>query len=96
MGNNDESYQAIVEKIIPNGHHGPYAVARCAAIESITFSLDKPVWQEKSWPEPGSYVVLSQVCKKRAGWRAECGRFMKPSDEPQKPATSKESKEHRA
>jgi hypothetical protein len=80
MEDNEGSYQAIVEKVILGGKHGAYAVARCAALGLVTFSLDKPVWQEKKHPEPGTYVMLSELRKKRAGWRAEHGRFVKPSD----------------
>lgn len=80
---NDRGYQAVVEKIIRGGKHGPYAVARTDEIGSITFSLDGNVWQEKYWPEPGMYVMLSQVRKKRAGWRAQYGRFIEPSDDQQ-------------
>ena len=69
------SYQAIVGKIIPKGRHGPYAVAHCQEFGAVTFSLDLPVWQEEGWPESGMYVVLSQVRKKRAGWRAKSVRF---------------------
>ena len=82
-------YRAVVEKIIPNGQHGPYAVARSDELGSITFSLDNSVWQEQGLPESGTYVVLSQMRKVRAGWRANSGRFMKPSDE-------QHSKEQRA
>lgn len=80
---NSQGYQAVVEKIIRCGKHGPYAVARTEKKEigPITFSLGTSVWQEKDWPEPGTYVMLSQVRKKRAGWRAQCWRFIEPSDE---------------
>ena len=84
---NDRGYQAVVEKIIHGGKHGPYAVARCDELDSITFSLDGNVWQEKDWPEPGMYVMLSEVRKKRAGWRAQNGRFIEPSDD-QQPSNS--------
>ncbi len=80
---NDKGYQAIVEKIILGGRHGPYAVARSPELGSITFSLDSEIWQEKDWPEPGICVMLSQIRKKRAGWRAKHGRFINPSDEQQ-------------
>lgn len=79
----NQGYQAVVEKIIRGGKHGPYAVARTEEIGLVTFSLDGNVWQEKDWPEPGMYVMLSQVRKKPAGWRAQHGRFMQPFDEPQ-------------
>ena len=87
---NNQGYEAVVEKIIRGGKHGPYAVARTEEIGSITFSLDDNVWQEKDWPEPGMYVMLSQVRKKRAGWRAQHGRFIEPSDDQQTSRISKE------
>jgi len=77
----EQSYRAVVQKVITSGPHGPYAVAKSDEFGSVTFSLVSPVWQEKSWPERGNVVVLSDVRKKRAGWRAELGRFMRPSDE---------------
>jgi len=82
MAKDDDDYQAIVEKVISNGRHGPYAVARSKGL-LITFSLDKSVWQEDDWPDPGSCVILTKIRKKRAGWRASSGRFVKPSDEQQ-------------
>ena len=84
----DKSYEVVVEKIIPNGNHGPYGVGKVDDLGPVTFSLKPEVWKEKVWPEPGTYVVLSQVIKKRAGWRAQHGRFLQPSDE------KKRSKEH--
>jgi hypothetical protein len=84
-------YRAIVEKIIPKGKHGPYAVARCDGLGTgtVTFSLTPKVWPEKESPEPGMYVVLSEVRKKRAGWRAQNVRFLKPSDENQQTASER-------
>ena len=76
-----ESYRAVVQKIVSEGEHGPYAIAREPKLGSITFSLKRPVWQEKEWPEPGMVVMLGQVRMKRAGWRAQRGRFLRPSDE---------------
>lgn len=77
----DRSYQAVVQTIVPGGKHGPYAVARSEELGLITFSLDSKIWQESDWPESGTCVVLSQVRKKRAGWRAQHGRFFEPADE---------------
>lgn len=77
----NQSCQAVVEKIILGGKHGPYAVASSKEIGSVTFSLDRSVWQEEDRPEPGTWVMLSQLRKKRAGWRAQHGRFVVPSDE---------------
>lgn len=81
-------YRAVVEKIIEGGRHGPYVVARSDELGSVTFSLDDPVWRESGRPEPGTCVMLSQIRKKRAGWRAYRGRFIGPSDE--RPSNSKE------
>lgn len=79
----DKEYEAMVEKIVRTGKHGPYAVARTAELDgSVTFSLDSENWQEREWPEPGTCVMLSDVRKKRAGWRAHRARFVKPSDKP--------------
>lgn len=73
--------RGIVQKIV-NGQHGLYAVATAEEVKgSITFSLEKPIWSEKGWPEKGTFVVLSELCKKRAGWRAMRARFLRPSDE---------------
>lgn len=77
----EKNYQAIVEKIIPEGRHGPYAVATNEELGPITFALDNSVWQGEDWPEAGIYVVLSQIRRKRAGWRAAKGRFFGPSDQ---------------
>jgi len=75
-------YKAIVQKVIASGPHGPYAVASSDEfISSITFSLTKPVWEEDSWPERGTFVALFSLREKRAGWRAQQGRFWEPSDE---------------
>ena len=76
----DTVYEGIVQKIIHHGRHGPYAVATVDKLGSVTFSLDGKVWTEKIYPDEGSCVMLSQVRKKRAGWRAEHGRFLQPSD----------------
>ena len=91
----NESYRAIVEKVITEGRHGPYAVARSDQIGSITFSLDRKVWQEEEWPDTGTCVILMRVRQKRAGWRAEFGRYVIPSDEV-KPKAISTKKEHRA
>lgn len=77
-----ESYIGVVEKIITDGPHGPYAlVTKVEPLGSVTFSLRPPVWNEDDLPEPGMYVVLEKVRRKRAGWRANSGRFLKPSDQ---------------
>ena len=75
-------YRATVQKVLPGGKHGPYAVALAEEDgRNITFSLDQPVWQESNLPEPGTIVMLSQLQKKRAGWRASSARLFQPADE---------------
>ncbi len=76
-----ESYYAIVDSLDPKGKHGPYAIAKSESLGPISFSLKPSVWSENKWPELGTYVVLSGLTRKRAGWRAEQGRFLRPSDE---------------
>lgn len=81
MSSVSTSYQALVQKIIPHGKHGPYAVAQSDDIPGwITFSLNKPVWQEEEEPKPGTYVILSDL-RKKDGWRAEKARFYRPGDD---------------
>lgn len=75
-----QEYRAIVEKINLSGRHGPYAVSSVPGLGLVTFSLQPPVWNEE-FPEEGEYVVLTQVRKKRSGWRAHSGRFLQPTDE---------------
>ncbi len=77
----DAEYEAVVQKVFSDGRHGPYAVARSDSFGKITFSLNNGVWKEEIRPEPGHYVILSKLTKKRAGWRATQGRFFTPSDE---------------
>jgi hypothetical protein len=77
----DNERTGAVEKVVPAGRYGPYAVVRDSELGAITLSLSPPVWNENANPEPGTYVVLSQIRKRRAGWRAMSGRFMKPSDQ---------------
>lgn len=78
----EEEIKAVVQKIIQEGDHGPFAVATSESIDgSITFSLEPTVWKENEWPEQGLVIVLGKLRKKRSGWRAKEGRFLKPSDE---------------
>ncbi len=76
-----EEYCGIIEKIIRDGKHGPYAVISSEVLGPVTMALDQSVWRESEWPDPGTYVIFSQVIKKRAGWRTKQGRFLQPSDE---------------
>lgn len=77
-----DNIKAVVQKVIREGKHGPFAVATSDQLEgSVTFSLEPTVWEEKDWPEEGMVVLLGKLRQKRAGWRAKMGRFWKPSDE---------------
>ena len=88
-----DEYRAVVQQVIKDGKHGPYAVATSDQIPgSITFSLDSEVWKEKEYPRSGYVVILSDVRNKRAGWRAHSARFVRPTDE-QPQADSAMSKE---
>jgi hypothetical protein len=75
-----ETQHWVVQKVVRNGQHGPYAVANDDLLGSVTFSLTSDVWQEKRFPEAGSEVVLEDFQKKRAGWRAMSARFLRPKD----------------
>ncbi len=77
----DATYKAIVQKTFALGKHGPYAKASSEELGTITFSLNGKVWKEDRSPEEGDVVILSDVRLKHAGWRAESGRFFKPSDQ---------------
>lgn len=77
-----DTIKAVVQKVIREGKHGPFAVATSDRLEgSVTFSLEPTVWKECDWPEEGMMVFLGHLRQKRAGWRAKTGRFWKPSDE---------------
>jgi hypothetical protein len=77
-----EKVVAVVQKVIHDGKHGSYAIATTEEFEgSITFSLEPTVWLESEEPEAGEFVLLSDLRKKRAGWRAKKGRYVSPSDE---------------
>ncbi|OGE94640.1 MAG: hypothetical protein A3B10_00610 [Candidatus Doudnabacteria bacterium RIFCSPLOWO2_01_FULL_44_21] len=77
----DDRVVAVVQKVV-EGRHGPYAVASSRLVKGpITFSLGKDVWQERRPPEEGTQVILEDVHKKSAGWRAEQARYYRPSDE---------------
>jgi len=85
--------KAVVQKVLPNGKHGPFAVASSDGLRgSITFSLESNVWQEDEWPEEGMFVFLGKLRQKRAGWRAKQGRFWKPSDEQTERSKAMEAK----
>jgi hypothetical protein len=69
----------VVQRTV-DGKHGPYAVVSVDSLGNVTFALDSPVWTEKDPPQRGEEVILSDIRKKRAGWRAHSARFRRPSD----------------
>ena len=80
-------FRAVVQAVA-EGKHGPYAIAEAEGLGmtpspfegSLTFSISEGVWSENVWPSAGEVVVLSQLRKKRSGWRALKARFLQPSD----------------
>ncbi len=73
--------RAIVKEIVYRGKWGLYAVAISNDVEgSIVFSPRKPYWNEEALPQLGMVVILSDLHKRRFGWRATRGRFMRPTD----------------
>jgi len=86
-------YPAIVQKVFPHGRHGPYAKARSETLGSVTFSLDQSVWREAEWPQEGEWIVMEDIRKKRAGWRAEKCRLMRPEDTTATTSTTDKRKE---
>ncbi len=81
MKSRKSSWIRAVVHAVRDGPHGPFAIATTDGIEgSVTFSLKPPVWKERTRPERGVHVLLKDIQFKRAGWRAERGRFLRPSD----------------
>jgi len=78
-------FEAAVEKVEESRHGGFYAVARIVSADKtrrvVTFSLESPVWTEKSHPDPGTIVLLGDVRRKVSGWRAHSARFKRLEDE---------------
>ena len=77
----EKQYRGVVQKVFPHGSHGPYAKARVENLGTVTFSLTSPVWEEETFPEEGVWVIMTRLRRKRAGWRAEECRFLRPEDE---------------
>jgi len=83
MGEDKDKIVGVVT-VIKTGPKGPYAVARSKDedfTDSVTFSLGKDVWREEINPDLGVYVVLTNLAKRHAGWRANKARLFKPSDQ---------------
>ena len=80
MALKDDEYRAVVQKVVLLGKHGPYVVTKCEKLGSVTFALEWEVWQEKDLPSQGTFVVLTDLRKKPAGWRAGSARYYRPSD----------------
>ena len=81
-----QQLRAVVQAVA-DGKHGPYAIAEADSSSmwqpidgSVTFAIAENVWAENVWPSAGEVVVLAQLRKKRAGWRAMKARFLQSSD----------------
>ena len=74
-----DTVTGVIQRII-DGKHGPYAVAKVDALGNVTFSLASDVWHEDGQPSQGEVVLLRDIRKKRAGWRALDARYLRPSD----------------
>ena len=92
--NRDDTVEATVTTVVESGPHGPYFAAfvtdrrnsglpETERTKFITCSLRPEFWKEERWPEKGQAVILSDFTEKPAGWRANVGRFKRPSDEKQ-------------
>lgn len=68
---------------VKKGKQGMYAIAVCDTVAgSVTFSLNASVWQEKKRRvRIGDKVVLKNLRRSSAGWRAMSVRLMRPEDE---------------
>jgi hypothetical protein len=84
----------MVQAIVPaKGDHGAYAVVNCPGFsDSVTFSLDPPVWLEKDPPKQGQSVFLAKVREHDRGWRAHVARFWKLSDQQQQQPRNRHSR----
>lgn len=74
----------ILNKVVEEGQHGPYAVVtpkpeyQDKVSGTVTFSM--AVWKESENPEGGVWVVLGDLQRKEAGWRAGRARLYRPED----------------
>ena len=83
--------KAVVDAI-KTGDHGLYAFTKPLRgtgvnVLTITFSLEKPVWEENDVPAEGLVVILDDVRRKRLsngviGWVAMSARYERISDNP--------------
>ena len=79
--NKDDTIEATVTTLFPNGPKGPYFVAVAKGIQgSVTCSYGPDAWRESREPKPGDVVILSDVTKVGDGLRASSGRLWRLSD----------------
>jgi hypothetical protein len=76
----EDTARGVIQKVVSKGLHGPYVVTKVEGLGSVTFALEKDVWDETDSPTPGEIVLLSKLREKRDGWRAMKARYVKPSD----------------
>lgn len=85
-------HKAIIEKIFPEGPHGPYILTTCSSQGVlgeiiVTASLDGLIWDQDGPPpkpeeiEEGTYVLLYDITQKRGGWRAKKFKFFRIENE---------------
>jgi hypothetical protein len=83
-GTNDNIKYGVVQTVIREGKHGPYAVAvvrKGDGVAYVTFSLTRKTWKGRTLPERGNFVVLSEINRKMKGWRAGRARFVNMEDD---------------
>ena len=74
--------QATVRKVNPDGRRGPYVSATSKGVKgTITFSLLPEVWHSSTFPQMGTFVVLSDLQKRGKGWIAMSARLYTLADE---------------
>lgn len=76
MKESNNTKVGVVSGVNFSGRHGPYAYANVENLGTVTFSLEKEVWQHSdNVPESGTLVVLDQFREKEKGWRAMSARY---------------------
>lgn len=81
------------------GHEGPFVICRVIGEyegfpnalpvgTSVTFSVG--VWKDNPMAGNGTHVLLDNLSRKQAGWRANEARYLRPRDQR---AESREQKE---
>ncbi len=87
MNDAPKAYKVKVGEVIGGGRHNvPYVVTwptdatTRAELGSITVEVSSDVWEGKSPPKKGEFLVISDVREKPAGWNAHSARYFRPED----------------